>query len=252
MQHITLLFEPVSGRIHGRYITARGLHGLLFAVLRQANRAEADWLHNYHAPKPFSLAALYDQRGDLVGLRLAAMVERVRELFLSTFESLANRGDVLQLGRYQNFKIQEVACSAGFTFANFALVSAKPTMSLNFLSPTAFKQGPGHLPLPLPINVFQWPFRVWQGFAPAGMHLPDSWLDWCQQEIFVIEHQIQTATIAISQQESFTGFVGRVRFQAHDQTEDYLQIWQALGYLATFSGVGHKTTMGLGAVDYSE
>lgn len=38
------------------------------------------------------------------------------------------------------------------------------------------------------------------------------------------------------------------RSVAHQGSELQLRAWQALGMLAEFCGVGHKTTMGMGAV----
>jgi CRISPR-associated endoribonuclease Cas6 len=81
------------------------------------------------------------------------------------------------------------------------------------------------------------------------MTLSDAWLDWCEQAVFVTNHRIETATIAISQQEQFTGFVGEVHFRAHNGPDSCLRVWQAMAQLATFCGVGHKTTMGMGAVE---
>jgi CRISPR-associated endoribonuclease Cas6 len=249
MQQITLAFNS-TGRspIDGRLVTARGLHGLLFDVLQRADQAEASWLHHHNSPKPFSLVPLYRADGGLAGLRLAAVTERTAALFRQAWEQAKQNGDVLRLGRYQTFTVQEINCQQGLSFPELATISPSQHLAFHFLSPTAFKQGPGHLPLPLPANVFSWPFRIWQTFAPNSMTLSDTWLDWCEQEVFVVSHRIETVTVAVSQQEQFTGFVGIVHFRAQQSPDAYLRVWQAMARLATFCGVGHKTTMGMGAV----
>lgn len=55
--------------------------------------------------------------------------------------------------------------------------------------------------------------------------------------------------MAVAEDESFTGFVGEVVFGAHHGGPGQLGLLQALAQLAAYSGVGHKTTMGMGAVE---
>jgi CRISPR-associated endoribonuclease Cas6 len=251
MYHITVTFAPRNGSLRGQEITARGIHGLLFTLLHETHVNDSTWLHSHPSPKPFSMVPLYTEDGDLAGLRLAPIVERAASLILESWSRVRQSGRLLNLGR-QKFWVRDVVCAGGPTFAELAASEAASSLRMRFLSPTAFKQGPGSLPLPLPANVFSWPLKVWHSFAPAPLALPEEWPEWCAQDVFVTEHQIQTATVAISRTESFTGFVGDVRFQAesrHPRAAMHLHIWQALAGLATFCGVGHKTTMGMGAVE---
>lgn len=247
MHCITLSFTPTN-RIKKRQVTALGLHGLLFNVLRQANPSEADWLHGYSAPKPFSLAALYTSQDFLVGIRLTAMTERVASFFLQVWQAVCDVGYPLRFGS-QTLKVNTIVYETAPDFYILAMSLPVSKMKLQFLSPTSFKQGPGSLLLPLPRNVFARPLQTWQTFAPANLRLPDDWLVWCEREVFVIAHRIQTVQMAINKREKFEGFVGEVEFEALTDTKSFLQTWQALGELAVYSGVGHKTTMGMGVVE---
>jgi CRISPR-associated endoribonuclease Cas6 len=225
MHQFTLTFQPRRGPLHGHTVTARGLHGMLFKAMREADPAETDWLHDHPTPKPFSLAPLYSSGGLLLGVRLG----------------------VVQIG--PNYcVVTDVQCDAGPRWLDLAQLPPAPRVGLRFLSPTAFRQGPGHLPLPVPYNVFSWPWRVWQAFAPE-FGLADDWIEWCAQEVFVVGHRIETMTAAVSKDESFTGFVGEVMFAAHRGGPGQLGLLQALARLAAYCGVGHKTTMGMGAVE---
>lgn len=246
MYHITLTFRPLDGQT----ITAKGLHGLLFHALGTADPAETDWLHDHDVPKPFSLAPLYTEEDDLAGLRLGALTDRAAGLFIRAWEWHREEGRPLSVGR-QSFKVEQVALEPGPSWLEVTQTLPGRRLSLRFLSPTAFRQGPGHLPLPLPYNVFQWPWRVWCSYAPP-LNLPDSWPEWCRDNIFVVEHQIETVTVAVAGNERFTGFVGEVVFEAYRGSEGQLRLLQALGRVAAYSGIGHKTTMGMGAVEVSE
>ena len=75
------------------------------------------------------------------------------------------------------------------------------------------------------------------------------WLLWCERDVFVFEHRIESVAIGLNKVKRFRGFVGEVIYKANGKNQGYLQIWQALGTLAAFCGVGHKTTMGMGAVE---
>lgn len=247
MHQLTLTLQPRRGPLHGHTVTARGLHGMLFKAMREADPAETDWLHDHPTPKPFSLAPLYSTGGLLLGIRLGVVSDRATDLFLRAWNWHREQETSLQLG--PNYcVVTDVQCDAGPRWLDLAQLPPASRVALHFLSPTAFRQGPGHSPLPVPYNVFSWPWRVWQAFAP-DFGLPDDWIEWCEQEVFVIEHQIQTVTVAVAKDESFTGFVGEVVFEAHDGGPGQLGLLQALAQLAAYSGVGHKTTMGMGAVE---
>jgi CRISPR-associated endoribonuclease Cas6 len=252
MIYIAVRFEPTYKSINANHITMRGLHGLLFHVLEQCNPPEAEWLHGHPSPKPYSMAPYYVQEGQggkLVGVRYAVLNDRAATLIYQAWQKMYHTQEELRLGKYQTFRVSHIEWIQGGSFTDVARLPPKKEITLEFLSPTAFKQGPGSLPLPLPKNVFQWPLRVWQCYAPMVLSIPADWLEWCERDVFVVGHNIQTAVVSITRSESFVGFTGQVKFQAHQGQEQYLRVWQALGTLAAFCGVGHKTTMGMGAAE---
>ena len=248
MHTITYLFEPLDKPLNGRYIHAKGLHGLLFNITGQADKAVSDWLHKHPAPRPFTLVPLYTEEGNLAGIRLSALTEQTASLFQRTGEWFHRTERTCQLGG-QEFIICESRSTPGLNWQQLAMTEPGKQVGLRFVSPTAFKQGPGHLPLPLPRNVFGSPMRIWKAFAPPMMRLPDNWLDWCERDVFVTQHNIETIQVNINKKEKFTGFVGEVWYEAYKGSEPNLRAWQALAELATFCGVGHKATMGMGAVE---
>ncbi len=252
MVYIAVRFQPTKNFINAEHVTMRGLHGLLFHVLEHADPAEAAWLHKHPAPKPYSMAPYFVQEGQggkLVGIRYAVLNDRAATLLHKAWQQMYHMQTQLRLGKYQTFQVSHVEWIQGGNFTDIARLPPGQEIVLEFLSPTAFKQGPGSLPLPLPKNVFQWPLRVWQCYAPMVLSIPADWLTWCERDVFVVAHHIETAVVSITRSESFIGFTGRVSFQAYKGDERYLRVWQALGTLAAFCGVGHKTTMGMGAVE---
>ncbi len=248
MHHIIFTFAPIREPINGRFVTARGIHGMLFNILAQADREESNWLHKHGAPRPFSFVPLYSDEGHLAGMRLAAITERAATLFIRTGEWFQKEEHPCHLGG-QEFIIQEVTQAPGLNWQQLAYSQPVKQVGLRFISPTAFKQGPGYLRFPLSGNVFASPVRIWEAFAPPMMSLSKDWLEWCRRDIFVTRHQIETVSVNIRKQQSFIGFVGEAWFEAHRGDDQQLRTWQALAELATFCGVGYKTTMGMGAVE---
>lgn len=129
-------------------------------------------------------------------------------------------------------------------------------VSLEFLTPTSFSQRQGELLLPIPYNVFKRPFEVWQDYAPEAYQLPTDWLEWCEKNVFVTRHEVRSVQKNINKHKRFAGFVGKARFEVRVPREMdeqhrrlYCSVFNALGQFATFSGIGRKTTMGMGAVE---
>ncbi len=125
MHHITFTFAPIREPINGRFVTARGIHGMLFNILAQADREESNWLHKHGAPRPFSFVPLYSDEGHLAGMRLAAITERAATLFIRTGEWFQKEGHPCHLGG-QEFIIQEVTQAPGLRI-ELAAVSLQPT-----------------------------------------------------------------------------------------------------------------------------
>lgn len=248
MYYITLEFAPIRSPINVSIVTARGLHGMLFNILQQTDKLESDWLHQHSPPRPFSLLPLYTDKGDLTGMRLAAITERTATLFIRTGEWFQKQGHICHVAGHE-FIIHKAWHTPRLSWEQLAHSQPERKMGLKFISPTTFKQGPGHLPLPLPDKIFHGPMRIWQAFAPPMMQLPDNWLDWCSLEVFVTRHNIQTLAVKISKREQIVGFVGEVWLSAHQGDKQVLCTWQALADLASFCGIGYKTTMGMGALE---
>ncbi len=243
-------FQGIEKPLLGQHVTARGLHGVLYHVLKQRSAQDAAWLHGHDAPKPYNLTPYYDgEEGTLAGIRLNVFNEQSAGILYHSWQQVKQAGRELRLGR-QSFYVPETTLIPGPTFSDLSASLPQKEVGLRFLSPTAFRQGPGHLPLPLPANVFRWPFRVWNAYASPDLLIPGDWLDWCRDNVFVTAHRIETAVVAISHKEPpFTGFVGEVQFTAKSSALLYLSLFQGLSHLIAYTGTGHKTTMGMGAVE---
>ena len=249
--------------LQAREITPAGLHGIFYDVIGRFHPDGATWLHEHDAPKPYTLApAHYDaKRRELAGMLVSTMCQDASELVAEAWNWAYAQELPLTIGK-QDCYVERLMFFDNISYES--LVHAPPCrrVGLHFLTPTAFKQGRGDLLFPLPRNVFARPFQVWQRFvpqfsdAPERYLMPDDWLDWCASSVFATRHEIKTVKKNINRNKRFAGFVGKAWFSVQPQrdeprakTEQYSGYLNALAQFANFSGIGRKTTMGMGAVE---
>ena len=134
------------------------------------------------------------------------------------------------------------------TYQELLQTPVEKTLCLSFLSPTSFRRKKHHFPLPLPFNVFQSYLRRWHDFANYPLE-SEAFLEWVDDSVIILRHQLHTLKVAAGKSGSVTGFVGAVEYGITTQgkkNNDFVQLLFALGKLASYSGTGHKTPFGLG------
>ena len=139
------------------------------------------------------------------------------------------------------------------TYGNLAqiLLPENPTLPLTFHSPTGFRRRGDHLPLPWPPNVFHSYLRRWNLFSGHPVE-PDSFLEWIDQSVIILRHELRSAKVLAGKKGSVTGFMGRVEFGITPRARgdrEFVKLFLTLGRLAPYCGTGHKTTFGLGQTE---
>ncbi|MHB8625292.1 MAG: CRISPR system precrRNA processing endoribonuclease RAMP protein Cas6 [Aggregatilineales bacterium] len=134
-------------------------------------------------------------------------------------------------------------------------------LSFNFAAPTSFKKtvkpsddAPEHkvesqqLPLPLPDLVFGSLITRWSAMSTIALH-PDL-ARFVNECVVISQHRIQTRYVSFerSARGGTVGFVGDVTFNVLSGDSYWLGLLNMLAAFAVYSGVGVRTTMGLGQV----
>ncbi len=134
-------------------------------------------------------------------------------------------------------------------------------LSFNFAAPTSFKKTgvsfddqPDHkiesqqMPLPLPDLVFGSLITRWSAFSSVALH-PDL-ARFVAECVVISQHRIQTRYISFerSARGGTVGFVGDVTFNVLSGDPYWLGLLNMLAAFAVYSGIGVRTTMGLGQV----
>jgi CRISPR-associated endoribonuclease Cas6 len=174
--------------------------------------------------------------------------ERVIELDYQRFQILGSRrGDTeetqVEVSRQPNLQV------ASFREISAAklLGTSQPTRQfrLHFHSPVCFRSGGHTQPLPLPSLVFGSLMQRWNAFAP--MEFPLEVRQFVESAVAVSRFEIKSQAIKVSGG-VLIGAIGRVTYQALHYDRYWLALLHTLVTFAEYSGIGHKTTMGMGQV----
>jgi CRISPR-associated endoribonuclease Cas6 len=117
--------------------------------------------------------------------------------------------------------------------------------SFRFASPTVFKYNKHSLALPVPELVFGSLLNKWNENAP--LTLSEELRRYARECIFPLFYRLGTRPINFEEFQE-TGFTGICQFQATNRDRYWLGMLGSLAEFAFYSGIGHRTTMGLGQV----
>lgn len=228
---------------------SRALHSLVMNWLNQGNPQIADSIHASQE-SPLSLSGLLGNRrpkgtqaGDEFYFRVCLLDGSLIEPLLSGIDQWGTQP--LVLGQFM-FVIRSIYTLPGthrlVGSADYKLLANTPQtttdLELNFLSPTSFKQKQNIQPFPLPESVFGSLQRRWNTFAPEELKFPT--VEW---QGLVSAYELKTYALKM-EGGSEIGAQGWVRYRFPNAEQAKLAT--ILAHFAFFSGVGRKTSMGMG------
>ncbi len=138
-----------------------------------------------------------------------------------------------------------------------ALNSVQRDYEFEFATPTAFSMGQQHWGklmklLPEPAYVFESLAKQWETFAPAHLRMatkgltPREVASWCEASLIVTRYTLETRYLP-SGKFAHAGFQGRITYEMKGMHSRPEAAWLTpLAHFALFSGVGYKTSMGMG------
>jgi len=229
----------------------RAIHAQFLQWLTLGNPQIATAVHDSQE-SPFSLSGLIGYRrkqgtqlGDDFLIRIALLDGNLITPLLKGVESCQDKS--IYLGKCpfvirSIYSLPEthplVGCSDYNILANTSL--ARNNITLEFISPTSFKQHQNIQPFPLPELVFGNLLRRWNRFAPTELQF--SQIEW---QGLVSAFELKTHALKMAGGAEI-GAVGWVKYHFIDREQ--ARIANILANFAVFSGVGRKTSMGMGQV----
>lgn len=239
-------------------------HALFLNLIKQVDPALSARLHEEPGYRPFTVSSLDGVRVQDDGISLQpgqACRLRVTLLdggqlwqclsmyFLETPSITLRPGEAeLQVSRMLSTPSADPTGWAGFIdWQTLATTPARHSITMRFASPTAFSLGDRRFALfPEPILLWDSLMRVWNTYAPEILHVDKAALrDFITQNVAVTDYTLHTSTLHYPKYRQ-KGFVGTCSYLIQDG-EHAAQL-TVLAEFARYSGVGYKTTMGMGQV----
>ena len=270
MPHSLILNLLPQSPIPPPYLTGRHLHALFLTLVSSVDRELGDYLHESKADKPFTLSPLQVvRRGTAyrapilqwehtkaipagtpcwwrISLLDDTLFSKLTQLWLNLNPSHpwhlgpADLHITSILGTPQSTQPWANAISYAQLYEESS--DSDRQIELAFCTPTAFRQSNYDCALPTRYLVFNSLIKRWNQYS--GIELPKTLIE----PIFPSFFDIHTEMVADSRSK-FIGCVGAMHFRLLGDL-DPLTIKQinALANFALYSGVGRKTTMGMGMV----
>lgn len=218
----------------------RAVHALCFKWLASADASLAEALH-HQENLPFTLS-LKPSSSKCLRLRISILR---RDLLAPLLWGLGeDLGREIELVKIPCRVARSVEVLHATSFQNLLRLPAQETIDLQLLSPTSFKQGKEIQPFPLPELVFNSLLRRWNAFAPNECRFPA--IEW---RGLVSAYELKTYAFKLEGGAEIGG-QGMVRYRFPDPEQ--AKVATALAHFARFSGIGRKTTMGMGQAQLFE
>jgi CRISPR-associated endoribonuclease Cas6 len=127
------------------------------------------------------------------------------------------------------------------------LLAQKPApkhITLRFTSPTTFKSGGMHVPIPLPELTFGSLLERWNSFAPIAF--PPEARRYAAECLAIGRYDLSSRVVPTKGRGLRVGAVGEVRYTCLNYDRYWMSLMTTLARFALFAGVGAGTGMGLG------
>lgn len=236
---------------------AHQVHAALLAAVNRVNPEQARALHSDAQVKPFAISTLWPRiriRGTTLEVpkdaecrvRLTTLDRATFEAFSSALMPLtASRGSLVINGT--DYVLHEAALTAPYGGAASWEDLCRHEMrqvTLKFISPTSFRRAGLNVPLPDPRLVLGSLWQKWQAYS--GIGFGEDVFEEVQSLTALAAADIHTRVWKYPRY-LMTGFVGTATYQiTGNPSSGAIRLFNGLLHLAPFSGVGYKTTMGMG------
>lgn len=223
-----------------------------YALLALGDSALAGRVHDSVGRKPFTLAV--SSGLESVRVRVCALDDATEAALLAAVARLS-QGEPLTLGsltlRVESCVTDDPPYAQAATYDALAQTPFPSRVALDFLTPTAFSQGPRpDLPLPVPERLLLGWGSCWNRFAPPSLHFDDTLLETLAPRLALSRLRIETQ-VARKKSSLQIGFVGSVTLEARETAaapwpDRERRAFATLTAYSPYCGSGVGTTQGLG------
>ena len=255
-------------------------HAAFLDLIRQADPELSEMLHQGNQRRPYTVSGLQGPTqqhnkmqagqvsvapGQQYSLRITILEGAIFHALMSILTTKAY-GMQLRLGAV-NFSVTRIVTQSNSsapswcgttTFTELRQeVVARPAYQFEFASPTAFSMGQHswgktYTLFPESGLLFGDLARRWDAYAPKPMQLAQHQLSaslirtWCDEFVLVAHYELATRSLPFSKFDT-VGFQGHITYEVKGVLTHSVAQWLTpLARLGFYTGVGYKTTMGMG------
>lgn len=244
----------------------RANYAATLAALQRLDPALGPLLHDGEGPKPLTCSGLLNghsyrdnvqiRAGEPYYVRMTGLTPVASQALAAVL--LENPPETWPLANHP-FAVVNACCDASqdgwsgrTTYETLAAAQLLQTgglphkVTLQFHSPTSFQSRSMHVPAPLPNLVFGSLVDRWNAFSPVTLS-PD--VRRFGEELVALSHyRLESQVVQQKSGAPIIGGIGRATYTALGGDRYWLATMQMLADFALYSGVGVKTTIGMGQV----
>ena len=242
--------------------SGRVMHGVFFRMLQEASQELASYVHEQMKMKPFTVSSLqgkkykpvrgkiYVKQGDVFQWRVTGMHESILQAMLQT-----EPGDVLQVNSLP-MQVKSLTADgeqnprAGFLAENDLLGLSLgeenfSRLTIDFISPTAFRVDVVDYPMPLPWLVFPSLAEKWQQLdMPA--EIDKAQVRELSEKVYIEHWSGRTKSVYLTPQTGVNTFTGTFSYNLSQLAMEERQVLLLLAQFGVFAGCGRMAGQGLG------
>lgn len=240
-QHQLVLHTPDQ-----RPIPAVWAYRLYAWLLNRLSREEGDWLHRT-GEHPISHYLSYDKEAGQtvwsVNLLCTELEERLSNPLMET-SAIDLHGCAISVERQT---IHQIPSPEALILQGRE--QCRKRVEIRFLTPTAFKQAGRYAIFPQEKLLLQSLLNRWNYLCPDYPLTDEDAVSALLEGIHIVDYALRTTRYRMKDT-AIPGFCGKIQVEAKLPLP-LLELWGALVCLAPYSGVGIKTTLGMGGTQAS-
>lgn len=203
----------------------------------------ADELHQM-SETPIS-QCLYTEKTEMMW-KICLLDQKTIDMFSAALDELHTL--ILHTGKIEVEPLSKASISAEELIALTRTINTERYFSLRFLSPTAFRQNGRYTVLPEKELILQSLLKKWNTAFPSYPLEDEDAFRMILEGIRISDYHLHTTRFLLKDNR-IPGFVGTMRIDTH-LSAPLLEIWKMLIAFSEFSGIGIKTTLGMGGVRF--
>jgi CRISPR-associated endoribonuclease Cas6 len=238
----------LSEEIDSSFLKPDGVHGIFFSVL---GKESAKILHeDFKNIKPFSLFCrelFKSEPTDSLHFEINILDDSLAPQILSDLILKESQGFLNIAGKKIEYQ-KQIKTSQKYikTYESFFENNNIPQkVEIVFLKPATFRRNNIDFPFPLPELVFKGLIKKWLAFSKIK---PQMDLRKYYPFVEISKYNLKTKKVEFANGGKLTSFIGNITYNFGKVKEEIHKWFYTLLNFALWSGIGRKTTMGLGKV----